>query len=79
MPTRSTSSEYQPAPPYMRQSGGGKKNGSQNQQVRVSHSSGLRQNNASIAPIVHMGDTGDKVLYTAREVAVSPSIHPSSE
>ena len=79
MSKRSTTKIHQPAPPFMRQGGSGKKNGTQSQQVRVTHTGGLRQNNMSISPLRYTSDTGERIINVDRNVAISPSINPSGE
>ena len=79
MSKRSTTKLHQPAPPFMRQGGNGKKNGSQNTQVRVTPSNGLKQNNMSISPLRYTNDTGERIIDVDRSVSISPSISPSGE
>lgn len=81
MATRSTTSEYQPAPPHNRQQrGGGRKAGKQAQNVKVQRqATGANRPNSTIMPIRHMGDTGERVVDDARNVTVHPSVNATSE
>lgn len=81
MAKRSTTSEYQPAPPHNRQQrGGGSKAGKQSGSVKVQKSgTGANRSNVSVAPIRHMDDTGNRVVDDARNVTVHPSINVRSE
>ena len=91
MATRSTTSEYQPAPPHNRQQrGGGRKAGKQTQNVKVQRTvDGANRSNVSGAPLRQLDATanwvqhdrqGQKEAVSApRIVTVHPSINTTSE